>query len=398
MSKKIDEYHKEALNLFVKKEYNQAIDFYKKIYDLDKKNYQAIYNLGVISFTKKKYLQSSKYFRKAFELNQSSQYLSSLIESYLFSEKIEEAEKIYDEFNSIIDEENKNKITINLKKFIEFNEIKQERDNINKLLKKQKNDTEKGLNFSDGDSINQKINTLKSRLEKSINLHEEEPFLLSIYAQLLTIIKEDIKSIKISYEEIISLYEKSLKIKIDDIEVIINLGIIYKRNGQIQKSIDILNSAKKIFSDDYLIFYNCANSYIELNHFKEAEKDLLKTIDLNPSFISAYLNLAKLYKENNDLNNSESYYKKIIEINTNHPAGYRGLAAIKLIKLEYKEAFEYLTKALEFDPDHEGTKQNLSIYYYRIGETNKAVELSKSTAGVIVFKNSNNIEPYEVKN
>ena len=393
MTKNIEELTREALDLFVKGKLDQAVALFKKIYEIDSDNYQSIYNLGVISFTKKEYIQSSKYFKKAFEQNASLQYLNSLIESYLLSGKINEAKKIFEINTSIIDKENKDQIENKIVKLQTFHDIKKEQDKLNKLYKQIKDNSESDLILSNNESLLKNINLFRSKIDKALIEYPDETYLLSAYAQTLTFIKEEIEINAVSYEEIISLYEKSLNIDINDVATIVNLGIVYKRNNQIQESIKILTQGKELFPNDHLIFYNCGNSYLVMDNIKEAEKDFLKSINLSPDFFSAYLNLAKLYKENDDLVNSEVCYKKMTEINPLNPAGFRGLAAIKLINMEYKGAYKYLTKAMELDPNNDDARQNLSIYYYRTGKTEEAVELSKKTAGVIVFKNN---EKYEI--
>lgn len=398
MPEKIKEYHKIALELFSKRKYNQAINLFKKIYELNNDDYQAIYNLGVISFTKKEYLKSSKYFKKAFEINSSPQYLSSLIESYLLSGKINKAEKIFKKNYDVLNEGDKELISNNIKKLHEFHKIKDEKENIENLFNNFTEYSQNEKSLINRDSIIKKADKLKKNIERKINEYKDEPFLLAIYAEVLTFIKDKIESEDISYKKIISFYEKSLKINSYDKGSIINLGIIYKRNDQILNAIELYNSAIQLSIKDHLIFYNLGNAYSDVDDQEKAEINLLKSIELEPNFLSAYTNIAKLYKDKNDLDKSEFYYNKMITIDSNSAIGFRGLAAIQLVKLQYKNAFKYLTRALEIDPNNKDAKQNLSIYYYRTGKTTKAVNLSKGETGVIVFKNNKKNEPYDIIN
>ena len=75
----------------------------------------------------------------------------------------------------------------------------------------------------------------------------------------------------------------------------------------------------------------------------------------------------------------------MINLDKDNASGFRGLGAIKLLKSELSEAKKLLLKSIELDPENDDAKQNLSICYFRLGETEKGVNHAKMNLGVISF-------------
>ncbi|XP_050502860.1 tetratricopeptide repeat protein 1 [Diabrotica virgifera virgifera] len=73
------------------------------------------------------------------------------------------------------------------------------------------------------------------------------------------------------------------------------------------------------FENDRSIFYaNRAASKIALNRKESAIEDCTKAIELNDSYIRAYLRRAKLYEETEKLDESLADYKKVLELDKNN--------------------------------------------------------------------------------
>ena len=106
---------------------------------------------------------------------------------------------------------------------------------------------------------------------------------------------------------------------------------------------------------------------------------------MNPNHFNSYKNLAKAYKDLNEIDKSEKVYNKMIDIDENDASGYRGLGAIKILKSQLKDAKNLLLKSISLDPNNTDAKQNLSICYFRLGETEKGVDYSKENTGVLSF-------------
>ena len=89
---------------------DDAMVLFKKIISLDKNSYQSIYNLGIIYSSKNDYKKAIKKFLEAFKLNKSEKYFSSIIDIYLITNQINEANKFIN--NNISNFEDEFKKTI----------------------------------------------------------------------------------------------------------------------------------------------------------------------------------------------------------------------------------------------------------------------------------------------
>ncbi|MDR2387977.1 MAG: tetratricopeptide repeat protein [Deltaproteobacteria bacterium] len=66
-----------------------------------------------------------------------------------------------------------------------------------------------------------------------------------------------------------------------------SLGIIYRRQGRFQESIQAYHKAVLVHPNDENIFFNLARAYLELNDPKNASEALKKAITINPAFAPA---------------------------------------------------------------------------------------------------------------
>lgn len=78
----------------------------------------------------------------------------------------------------------------------------------------------------------------------------------------------------------------------------LNLAITRKAIGDYDASIQVLNYVTILWPNDYVAFNNLADLYqFYVSNYPLAEKNWLKVIEINPSYIDAYKNLYTLYLE-----------------------------------------------------------------------------------------------------
>lgn len=155
-----------------------------------------------------------------------------------------------------------------------------------------------------------------------------------------------------------------------------NLGDIYNNLGQFDKALLYLNRAIKTDSNFHMPYYNKAQSYIGLKLYKNAEKNLLKVIELKPNNEDYYADLGDLYDQY--LNEPEmgiSQYLKILEIDPKNERALNNIGVTYQYTIkDFEKAIEYYMQVIEINPKNVNTIYNLANLNYDIGEYNKSIE------------------------
>ncbi|WP_035291712.1 chitobiase/beta-hexosaminidase C-terminal domain-containing protein [Clostridium sp. KNHs214] len=189
----------------------------------------------------------------------------------------------------------------------------------------------------------------------------------------------------------------------------------YLNNGQTSKAIDIF---KKLENDSKLGIeakFGLAKSYIKMNNYNEAEKELVSVINNKPDYYEANIELYNLYKRGNRIEDAYTTVKK-----------YYNLTKDKRVERLIDESEKEIRKTLVINVNPKGGEmhfgdyitinapENCSIYYTMDGTNpnknsqkyNEKIKLSKNgsiTLRVMVINNKNNISneityKYNVKN
>ncbi len=79
------------------------------------------------------------------------------------------------------------------------------------------------------------------------------------------------------------------------------LGSLYDKNNEREKSIEIYNEALKIYPQHYLLYYNRAVTYMNINQNKKAYDDLLKSVEIFPNYAKTHYFLGLLAINNGNL-------------------------------------------------------------------------------------------------
>jgi len=204
-----------------------------------------------------------------------------------------------------------------------------------------------------------------------------------LFEKALKIIPDDTTTsfwLALIYEEkkdwnsAINLLEKTLP-KNPDILVYLRLSYYYSQVGRTNKSVRLLEKAKKIGPETAEINFFLGLAYMDLKKHKKAEKSFLRAIDLNSNFTEAYFYLGVIYEQTKRFEKSIPYFKKVIENDPKNAnaMNYLGYSyADRNINLN--EAEELIKKALEIEPENAAFIDSLGWVYFRKGEYEKAKE------------------------
>lgn len=105
-----------------------------------------------------------------------------------------------------------------------------------------------------------------------------------------------------------------------------NQGNTEHKSGKYLEAIDNYTKALRLCplenqTERSVLYSNRAASKIQLNYKKPAVNDCCRALELNPSYVRAYLRRAKLYEDLDNLDKSLADYEKVLEFDLgNHEA------------------------------------------------------------------------------
>jgi len=155
--------------------------------------------------------------------------------------------------------------------------------------------------------------------------------------------------------ELLNSIEKSMR----DVDFYRLKAAIYYEQKVYQKAIQVLNDALKEGIDDEDVYFDLAINYEKVKDFSNAEKYLLKVIELNPKNSTALNFLGYMYAEKGiKLDEAYRLVKKALEIEPDNPAYIDSMGWIYYQKGDYKRAFDYLKRAYFLAPEEVEIKEH----------------------------------------
>ncbi|MFQ6602032.1 tetratricopeptide repeat protein [Flavobacterium sp. C3NV] len=131
---------------------------------------------------------------------------------------------------------------------------------------------------------------------------------------------------------------------------LLNLSAIYNLQGKNDKSLEVLEKAKKNDPKNERIYYNLGLLYNEMNNKPEAEKQFAKAVELKSNNPRVYYNYGLMLNQRGNSKEAENILKKGITISPSAPELYYAIAFVYL-KMENKgKALEAAIKLKQLDP------------------------------------------------
>ena len=153
------------------------------------------------------------------------------------------------------------------------------------------------------------------------------------------------------YKEAKNSYEKTIKINSNHLNAHINLGIVLKELGNLNKSAICFEHVLKIRPENLYGHYNLGLVYKELNKNQKALLCFSKVVKINPKHYSAYNNLGIIFKEIGDLKKAKECFEKVLKINRNHINAHYNLGNTLFSLRDFKKAQSIYESALKLNPD-----------------------------------------------
>ena len=162
-------------------------------------------------------------------------------------------------------------------------------------------------------------------------------------------------------------YEILIKKGMMDPRVFNNLGVIYQRENNYKKAIEIYKRAILEFPKCHEPYSNLGWILLNMGQYDSAEKYLIKAIKIKPDFLMAYQNLFNLYCKTNRPIEAETILYKCLKIDPNNLLTISNLGRFLLEEGKLKEAKKYINKAINLKPDFWIAYNNLATLEVSVG-------------------------------
>lgn len=174
------------------------------------------------------------------------------------------------------------------------------------------------------------------------------------------------------YTEAENLFLRAISIEPVNEEALYNLGVLYSATGNVHSAVDLLNSAVQINPQNGKIYQTLGLYYLQIQSYDEAEKNLLKAVSIDQGLIEAKMGLIILYQNQNRLKESDKYINEIIKLSPNYPQLNLLIANQKFMVGETDSAIVYALKEIQEEPNQADVYYFLSTLYGKRGELLKS--------------------------
>ncbi|WP_072682768.1 tetratricopeptide repeat protein [Arcobacter sp. LA11] len=294
----IKELFSKAHELYNKKDFEKAKEVYEEILSFDRKNVEALVNLGVILKALGDRQTAYQNYVKAINLNP----------KYIFA---------YNNLGNLLKDTGNYKAAIQ----VYSDAIKIE-----------------PKNFHAYNSLGMVYEKLKDN-NKAILSYKEAVRVNPNFAKAVNNIGVILYKQK-KYEESIGIFKIALKIDPKYYELYSNIGACFNKLKKYDEAIDALNIAIEKNPKNGGAYTNLGNVYNKLYEYKKAAKLHEKSIELEPNGSNAYSNVGTSYKYLGQVKKSIDSYKKAIELDPNFVNAHFDLSTMYLAKGDYKNGWE----------------------------------------------------------
>jgi tetratricopeptide (TPR) repeat protein len=164
------------------------------------------------------------------------------------------------------------------------------------------------------------------------------------------------------------------KIDPTDTDIVLDMGVMYENDNQIDLAIKMYKDCIKLKSNLSGAYGNLANIY-SVNELKKDsalyyfQKALIAD---NKNYINFY-NFGNYYKKNKNYDVAIEMYAKSIELNPSFLSAYFNTAVAYEAKKNMKKAFEFIIIAVNLDPDNYLNNAYLATLYFESNDYNNTI-------------------------
>jgi len=152
-------------------------------------------------------------------------------------------------------------------------------------------------------------------------------------------------------------------------------GVILKKEGKFDQSMNAFEKATELAPDYAISWYNYALVQQSLGQYKKAKANLDKAIELQENLSKAYFDRAKLMKKLGEREEALADYNKVIDLKgQSHQEALINRGLTKKLMGDYAGALTDLNQAVSGDPRNAELLKNRGNLYLLLGLSRKAVD------------------------
>ena len=166
------------------------------------------------------------------------------------------------------------------------------------------------------------------------------------------------------------------------------LSVAYQKNGEIEKSIDVMREALALNPDHPNFLNNIGTCFYKLHKYSVAKKYYEKGLEIDNNHLHILNNLGNLKRETNKIEESIEYYKKVLSIQKDAVPALFNLVGIYRITNQKEESKKYCKKILELNKKLTDADRQYSLVHKYVENDPHLNEMLKK----INDKDLNNLE------
>ncbi len=166
------------------------------------------------------------------------------------------------------------------------------------------------------------------------------------------------------------------------------LSIAYQKNGEIEKSIDVMREALALNPNHPNFLNNIGTCFYKLHKYSIAKKYYEKGLEIDNNHLHILNNLGNLKRDTNKIEESIEYYKKVLSIQKDAVPALFNLVGIYRITNQKEESKKYCKKILELNKKLTDADRQYSLVHKYVKNDPHLNEMLKK----INDKDLNNLE------
>jgi len=166
------------------------------------------------------------------------------------------------------------------------------------------------------------------------------------------------------------------------------LSVAYQKNGEIEKSIDVMREALTLNPNHPNFLNNIGTCFYKLHKYSVAKKYYEKGLEIDNNHLHILNNLGNLKRETNKIEESIGYYKKVLSIQKDAVPALFNLVGIYRITNQKEESKKYCKKILELNKKLTDADRQYSLVHKYVENDPHLNEMLKK----INDKDLNNLE------
>jgi tetratricopeptide (TPR) repeat protein len=184
------------------------------------------------------------------------------------------------------------------------------------------------------------------------------------------------------YEKAISTYKKAIDKKINPSEFYVKIAQIASRSGTEKEMNSSIDKAALYGIPKYKLFQIKADFYFRKDDLGNAGKMYDISLIYNPRSVASLSGKGIVYYKQGNIKEAEKYLLKALEIERDNDAIYNNLGAVYLAQNNYSKAEKTFLKSLKINPNQEEAYYNLGLIYETEGRIEEAYEMYQRALNV----------------